>query len=66
MLKAADFFDDVQGKMLRGGREAKIDPRMMTLCDVFNPGAAHFGGKYVLAARFQEYAAVQRSLPGRE
>jgi len=53
VLKATDFFDDVQAKMLQGGGEARIDPRLATLCDVFNPGAAHFGGKYVLAARFQ-------------
>ena len=52
VLKAADFFDDVQGQMLRGQIDLKLDPRLSMLCDVLNPGAAHYNGKYVLVARF--------------
>ncbi len=52
VLKAADFFDDAQRQMVRGQIEPKLDPRMAILCDVLNPGAAHYKGKYLLAARF--------------
>jgi len=52
VLKAADFYDDAQRQMVRGQIEPKLDPRLSILCDVLNPGAAHYKGKYLLAARF--------------
>ena len=52
VLTADGFLDDVQAQMVRKVIPAKIDPRLEILCDVLNPGAAHFQGKYLLAVRF--------------
>ena len=52
VLTADEFFDQAQRQMLSRAIEPRLDERLSILCDVLNPGAAHFGGKYLLAARF--------------
>jgi predicted GH43/DUF377 family glycosyl hydrolase len=53
LLTADRFFQDVQAQALRRRARPRLDRRLATLADTFNPGVAHFDGGYLMLVRFQ-------------
>lgn len=47
------FLRNVQAQRLRCGTPRRLDPRLVSIEDVFNPGVAHFQGGHVMLVRFQ-------------
>jgi len=53
------FLDSVQEQMLDGCIQPEIKAPLDTLTDCFNPGIAHYKGKYVMLVRSSNTARIQ-------